>query len=136
MYIHVIHVHSCHPCTFISFIYIHVIHVNSCHLLPFMLFMFLSSDFSENSVKRRGGGEICLLRPSAIASLSGRRQKRHLVPEMCTLRTDKPTESSCPIPNKEILHGDFSMRAQKLVYIPIYGMKFKSLKIDKSWFKS
>jgi hypothetical protein len=86
---HVIYVNSCHLCkkschlcqfrsfvnscqfmSFMSFMSIHVIHVNLCHV---------SVDFFGNSVKLRGGregrrGKICLPRPLATASLSGRRQ--------------------------------------------------------------
>jgi hypothetical protein len=66
---HVNHVKSCHSCHFMS------IHVNSCHSCH------LSLDFSGNSVKSgrvHGGVKYDFLRgPSATASLSGRRQKRH-----------------------------------------------------------
>jgi hypothetical protein len=62
----------------------HVIHVKSCQLCQIMSFMSNHAihDFSRNSVKSggqgrggEGGGQIGLPKPSATASLSGRRQK-------------------------------------------------------------
>jgi hypothetical protein len=94
---HVIHVKTCHSCQNMSFMSNLVIHVKSCHSCQIMSFMsnlvnyvkscqimsFMSNsaihDFSRNSVKSggqgRGGGQIGLPKPSATASLSGRRQK-------------------------------------------------------------
>jgi hypothetical protein len=82
------HVKSCHllqimplvpnhakSCQFMSN---HVIHVKSCHSCQIMSFVI---GFSENLVKSGAGeggreGQICLPKPSATASLSGRRQKK------------------------------------------------------------
>jgi hypothetical protein len=86
-----IHVNSCQCMSFMS---IHVIHVNSCNV---------SFDFSGISVKWRGGiCQICLPRPSATASLSGRRQKCGFrfptLPERCRLTppTHPALSGRCP----------------------------------------
>jgi hypothetical protein len=86
--------HSCHVIAF-HFILLHFIHLISCHFMSFHVFSCLFMSFHAilchfkchwtfhpltfNKVGRegngRGEGQICLPRPSATASLYGRRQK-------------------------------------------------------------
>jgi hypothetical protein len=78
---HVIHVKSCYLCQIMTFMSNHVMHVKSCHSCQIISFMSwvigLFRKFTK--VGREGGrgegGQICLPRPLATASLSGRRRK-------------------------------------------------------------
>jgi hypothetical protein len=81
---HVIYVKSCHSCQIMSFMSNYVSHVKSCHSCQIMSFMsnhvmspwYFSYKLSIKLGRGISGeGQICLPRPSATASLSGRRQK-------------------------------------------------------------
>ena len=41
IYIHVIHLHTCHTYTYMSYIYIHVIHIHTCHTYTYRSYIYI-----------------------------------------------------------------------------------------------
>jgi hypothetical protein len=76
---HVLQVKSCHSCQIMSFMSIHVnhvIHIKSCHSCQKMWCHSCHVTLAEIQLSGEGWvGQICLPRPLATVSLSGRRQR-------------------------------------------------------------